>query len=66
MKRNINDVFKKYQNYIYQFHCKRNVFVEALKVSWRTLGFLENFRGPQFKYRCPRGKTDYDKTRNDY
>jgi hypothetical protein len=55
MKRNIKDVFKKYQNYIYQFHCKRNVFVEALKVTQKTLGFLENFRDPQFKYRCPRG-----------
>jgi len=45
MKRNTKYVFKKYQNYIYQFHCKRNVFVEALKVARRTLGFLENFRG---------------------
>jgi hypothetical protein len=44
MKRNIEDVFKKYQNYIYQFHYKRNVFMAALEVALRTLGFLENFR----------------------
>jgi hypothetical protein len=45
MKRNIKDVFKKYKNYIYQFHCKRNVFVETLKAAQMTLGFLKNFRG---------------------
>jgi len=28
--------------------------------SWKISG------GPQFKYRCPRGKTDYDKTCDDH